>query len=435
MIKLLLIAVRRDYILKSFFIGLTNIFLAILALFSKIFILFFNIFFKNNNDNKINKTNNATDNYNFNDYNVNNFDNNENNYDYYENNHDNIKINIKNNGNGDNENNNGFKGLFSGITNNLKNILFIDKDEEDTFIFEHLQNNSFFNNEYEDNNYNNEYNSDKNQYSMKNISNISNTSNSLTNNEVLQKGYLNKIIGNVGNTIGINRFILILLSLVAIFTIVSYIFFGFEIAIAIILLFLMILFFIFYLPKMNKEKYDSEISKEIPYALRQMVTELRSGKGLHDTIDSIANSDYGALSVEFSRVIKEIKYGENTEKALVNMSKRVSSDGLNRAIQQIIGTLRTGGNLGSTLNIIAEDVSYDLQIKLKDYSQKLNAFIMIYTFLAILGPVILLIMLMAASTVMGDIMPGNVVLIIYIFFFPMIVVFMGLMIKRLEPSL
>ncbi|MBZ9570795.1 type II secretion system F family protein [Methanobrevibacter sp. TMH8] len=197
----------------------------------------------------------------------------------------------------------------------------------------------------------------------------------------------------------------------------------------------MIIFGILFYPKMNKDKSRSEISKELPYALRQMVTELRSGKGLHDTISSIANSDYGALSFEFSRVIEEIKYGENTEKALINMSNRVSSDGLNRAVQQIVGTLRTGGNLASTLNIIAEDISYDLQIKLKDYSQKLNAFIMIYTFLAILGPVILLIMLMAASTVMGDIVPSNVVIIMYVFFFPMIVVFMGLMIKKLEPSL
>lgn len=197
----------------------------------------------------------------------------------------------------------------------------------------------------------------------------------------------------------------------------------------------MIIFGMFFCPRMNKDKNRSEISKELPYALRQMVTELRSGKGLHDTISSVTTLDYAALSYEFSRVIGEIKYGENTEKTLINMSNRVSSDGLSRAVQQIIGTLKTGGNLASTLNIIAEDVFYDLQIKFKDYSQKLNAFIMIYTFLAILGPVILLIMLMAASTLMRDIVPNNVVIVMYVFFFPMVVIFMGLMIKRLEPSL
>jgi flagellar protein FlaJ len=195
-----------------------------------------------------------------------------------------------------------------------------------------------------------------------------------------------------------------------------------------------VIFVLISAPRMKNDKKDSNISKELPYALRQMVTELKSGKGLHDTLSSIAISDYEDLSNEFLRVLEEIKYGETTENAIINMSKRVNSDGLKRTLYQIVGTLKTGGNLSNTLNIIAEDVSYDLRIKLKEYSQKLNAFVMIYTFLAILGPVILLIMLIAASTVMGDFLPSQLVLIMYIFFFPMIVIFMGLFIKKLEPS-
>ncbi len=58
----------------------------------------------------------------------------------------------------------------------------------------------------------------------------------------------------------------------------------------------------------------------------------------------------------------------------------MNSEGLTRATRQIIGTLRVGGNLASNLNIIAEDISFDMQIKLKEYSQKLNGFILIYTF-------------------------------------------------------
>lgn len=231
-----------------------------------------------------------------------------------------------------------------------------------------------------------------------------------------------------------NYFPFIILILVVI-AILSYFIIGFEIAVAIIIFIFMALFIIFYFPKMQKEKKYSEISKELPYILRHMVTELRSGKGLHDTLNSIAKNDYGVLSDEFSRVLEEIKYGENTETSLISMSKRVSSDGLNRTTQQIIGTIRTGGNLSNSLNIIAEDITHDLQMKLKDYSQKLNAFIMIYTFLAILAPVIFLIMLMASSTVIGDVISPDMIFILYIFFFPMIIMFMGLMIKRLEPKI
>ena len=383
--------------MKTFFIVIADIFLALLNLFFKLTNSFFNLLFKEDNE--------VNDNYN----NLNN------------------DFNDKNKNKNDKDfNNNNFNNIFYKI----KNILFPINEEDETFIFKQLQINSNIN----ENKDNEEVNYWNKKYSATNYGIDSNIKSS--NDENLQNGYLNNIIGKkIVEIINIRLFLPSVLLFVIILTTITYLFLGFEIAMAVILLFLMIIFGVLYFPKMNKDKNRTEISKELPYALRQMVTELRSGKGLHDTISSIATSDYGALSHEFSRVIEEIKYGENTEKALINMSNRVSSDGLSRAVQQIIGTLRTGGNLANTLNIIAEDVSYDLQIKLKDYSQKLNAFIMIYTFLAILGPVILLIMLMAASTVMGDIVPGDVVLIMYIFFFPMIVVFMGLMIKKLEPSL
>jgi flagellar protein FlaJ len=76
-----------------------------------------------------------------------------------------------------------------------------------------------------------------------------------------------------------------------------------------------------------------------------------------------------------------------------------------------------------------------MQIKLKEYSQKLNSFILIYTFIAILAPVISLIMLMAGSTVMGDVISGNLLILIYALFFPMVIILMGIFIKKLEPKI
>ena len=80
-------------------------------------------------------------------------------------------------------------------------------------------------------------------------------------------------------------------------------------------------------------------------------------------------------------------------------------------------------------------MNFDIRMKLKEYSEKLNAFVMIYTFLAILAPVILLTMLLAASVVMGDLVPGDLIVVLYSVFFPMIIVFLGLTIKKLEPKI
>ena len=221
--------------------------------------------------------------------------------------------------------------------------------------------------------------------------------------------------------------------LTLIVALISY-FISLELALPIFISVLLIALSIFYYPKIKKQNDYASFSKELPYALRQLATELRSGKSLFDAMDSIADSDYDVLSLEFSRVLEEIKYGESTETAFLNLEKRVNSRSLSRVIYEILTSLRIGANLSSYLSIIAEDVNFDIRMKLKEYSEKLNAFIMIYTFLAILAPVILLTMLLAASVVIGDLVPGDLVLILYSVFFPMIIVFLGFTIKKLEPN-
>lgn len=233
----------------------------------------------------------------------------------------------------------------------------------------------------------------------------------------------------------ISRIVIIIFSILTILTALISYFISLELGLAIFISFLLIAFTIFYYPKIKKQNDYSSFSKEIPYALRQLATELRSGKSLFDSLDSVAKSDYGILSLEFSRLLEEIKYGESTENAFLNLEKRVNSQALSRVIYEILTSLRIGANLSGSLSIIAEDVNFDLRMKLKEYSEKLNAFIMIYTFLAILAPVIILTMLLAASVVIGDLVPGDLILVLYSVFFPMIIVFLGITIKKLEPKI
>ena len=219
------------------------------------------------------------------------------------------------------------------------------------------------------------------------------------------------------------------------FALVLLIFIGLEISLMFIVLIMMLYIFLKFFPEIKQKRSYSDLNQELPYALRHMGIELKSGKGLHDTLITVSNANYGSFSQELNRVLEQVRYGESTENALLEMSNRVGSDGLSRSVQQIVGTLRVGGNLAHSLEVIADDISFDMHVKLKDYSQRLNSFILIYTFIAILAPVILLIMLMAASTVMGDIIPSNIIIVMYVVLFPMTVVFMGILIKKLEPTI
>ena len=250
----------------------------------------------------------------------------------------------------------------------------------------------------------------------------------LLNNNYIQideSNFYNSILRIIAMTFSI---LTLIVALISYFT-------SLELGLAIFISILLIALSIFYYPKIKKQNEYASFSKELPYALRQLATELRSGRSLFDSLDSVASSDYGILSLEFSRVLEEIKYGESTENAFLNLEKRADSKALSRVIYEILTSLRIGANLSNSLSIIADDVNFDIRMKLKEYSEKLNAFVMIYTFLAILAPVILLTMLLAASVVIGDLVPGDLILVLYSVFFPMIIVFLALAIKKLEPKI
>lgn len=319
----------------------------------------------------------------------------------------------------------------NGLAEN-ENMANINEDLHKNIEYENSQKNLKFN--Y---NFLNRIHSYFNKNYKKNyIYNIESNFNELDDINVLNnltRKFDNEYIENLSKRIKIDIKKIIIL-LISIFITVNY-FLSIEIALILIIFLSMILYFIIKLPKLKKERVYSNISREIPFALRHMATELKSGKGLNDTLVSISKSNYGVLSAEFNRVINEVKYGMPLTESLENMGNRVDSESLNKVIYQIIISKKLGSNLSNSLSIIAEDTSFNMQIKLKNYAQKLNSFIMIYTFIVILIPVVFLILLIASSTIIGELIPPTALIILYVFFFPMIIIFMGFFIKKLEPKI
>ena len=317
--------------------------------------------------------------------------------------------------------------------NNLKS-LFFNEDFQEELIFESLENKSSksknkkgFLSFLSSNNYNKDNNT-KTTLSSNNINKLSNSQEKGGFSEFLN----NKLLFNLKSLSKFGIYFIIVIFIVI--GLVGY-FISFEIALIILISIVLVFLTIIYTPKMKMQNNSVYFSRELPYALRQLATELKSGKSLFNSLESVVQADYGVLSLEFSRVLEEIKYGETTEDAFIHLENRIKSDALSRVIREILSTLRIGGNLANSLSIIAEDINFEMRMKLKDYAQRLNAFIMIYTFIAILAPVVLLTLLLAASTVLGDFVPGNLLLVLYGVFFPMIIIFLGFMIKKLEPKL
>lgn len=159
--------------------------------------------------------------------------------------------------------------------------------------------------------------------------------------------------------------------------------------------FILSLAIILIMPKQNAMARGDAVSIELPFALRHMATELRAGIGLYRTIQAVASADYGVLSEEFARVITEVEEGTDTRDALRHLALRTQSKALRNAIVHIVRALKTGGNLSESMNEIAEDVSFNMRMAVREFGQKMNFFGVVFIFGAIVFPVM--------TTILGSI--------------------------------
>ncbi len=154
-------------------------------------------------------------------------------------------------------------------------------------------------------------------------------------------------------------------------------------------------------PRHRAEARGREIDRELPFALRHLATEVRSGVGLYGALRAVAQGGYGALSEELAKTLREIDEGISTEDAIKNLILRTHSRGLKRAMIQILRALHTGGDLSRIIMEIASDVAFDIRMKLSEFAEKLNFMGIIFVFVAIVAPVLLSVVVSISSSPIG----------------------------------
>ncbi|MEK6953633.1 MAG: type II secretion system F family protein [Candidatus Micrarchaeota archaeon] len=178
----------------------------------------------------------------------------------------------------------------------------------------------------------------------------------------------------------------------------------------------------------------TKLNRELPFALRQLATQVKAGVSFHKAMSSIVNSKYGALSDEFRRVLQDIERGSSTEQALLKLAAKTKSRGLKKAIVQILRALKSGGNLSETITAIADDVSFELRMKVRDFTEKLNFISVIYIMIGVVGPVVMVILsAIAQLPLLGANFPFEYIVIAFTGITGVMVMLL-FMIKRMEPA-
>ena len=113
----------------------------------------------------------------------------------------------------------------------------------------------------------------------------------------------------------------------------------------------------------QKKKRTAKFESQLGDALIVIGNCIRSGLTFQQAMETISNEMDAPIGQEFTRVVREIRYGNNLEKALNNMASRVGSVDLMLAVSAVNIQRQTGGNLSVILGNISTTIKERQKIK------------------------------------------------------------------------
>lgn len=126
-------------------------------------------------------------------------------------------------------------------------------------------------------------------------------------------------------------------------------------------------FFGWYMPiimvNIVKNKRYKLFNEQLGDSITLISNSLKSGHSFLQAIDSVAKEMPEPISKEFEKVLREIKLGILTEKALENLLFRVESEDLELMITAVMIQRQIGGNLSEILDNISNTIRDRVRLK------------------------------------------------------------------------
>ena len=120
---------------------------------------------------------------------------------------------------------------------------------------------------------------------------------------------------------------------------------------------------VFSVPLYVRSSRISSVEENLPDALKHMSSILRSGGTTEDALEEVANSDYGPLSDDLRRGLRQLNEGKTFDDVLSGVAADSGSILFSRISFIIIDARRAGAGLADVMDAIAEDAKDLSRIK------------------------------------------------------------------------
>lgn len=210
----------------------------------------------------------------------------------------------------------------------------------------------------------------------------------------------------------------------------SQILFSFFIS---ILISLVSFFYILFYPSYRISKKNRDIEKNLIFAIRHLYLEVKSGIPLFEALSSVSKENYGFVSKEFERCVKEISAGKDQTSVFEDLAIRTSHPTFKKIIWQIINAMKTGADLGKILGIISNELTQEQKVKIRKYGSQLSPYALMYLMLTIIMPTLGITLIVVLSSFSGITIPQSFFYLILFVITLFQIMFIG-MLKSQRPS-
>ncbi|HIJ98728.1 TPA: type II secretion system F family protein [archaeon] len=145
-------------------------------------------------------------------------------------------------------------------------------------------------------------------------------------------------------------------------------------------------FYLVFYPLVRARARTRTLERDLLFALRHGLIEVKSGVTLFNTMASIAKGGYGIVSEEFSKIVKQINAGVPEEVALERSAFANPSLQLRQVIWQLSNSLKAGADIGVTLETLVGEFEQEQLIIIRKYGREMNPWTMMYMMMGIILP-------------------------------------------------
>jgi flagellar protein FlaJ len=160
-------------------------------------------------------------------------------------------------------------------------------------------------------------------------------------------------------------------------------------------------FYLIFYPTLLITKKVRDLEKNLLFALRHLQIQIKSGVPLFDGLVSVSNANYGLISDEFKKAIKRISTGSPEVETLEEIAIKNPSLHFRRIIWQITNAIKSGSDLGETLDSMVVNFSDEQKIAIRKYGSQLNPLAMMYMMTAVILPNLGITFLLIISSFTG----------------------------------